>query len=145
MSTSFRTTLALLAVFAVADLTPVAAQTPSPAGAKDYFINLKDGDTVSSPFLVQFGLSGMGVAPAGVEKPNTGHHHLLIDAAPLTEEQMKEPLPVDDSHKHFGGGQTETMVTLPEGKHTLQLLLGDWTHIPHVPPVMSEPITITVR
>ncbi len=116
-----------------------------PAGAKDYFINLKDGDTVSSPFLVQFGLSGMGVAPAGVEKPNTGHHHLLIDAAPLTEEQMKEPLPVDDSHKHFGGGQTETMVTLPEGKHTLQLLLGDWTHIPHVPPVMSEPITITVR
>ncbi len=145
MSTSFRTTLALLAVFAVAGLTPVAAQTPSPAGVKDYFINLKDGDTVSSPFLVQFGLSGMGVAPAGVEKPNTGHHHLLIDAAPLTEEQMKEPLPVDDSHKHFGGGQTETMVTLPEGKHTLQLLLGDWTHIPHVPPVMSEPITITVR
>ena len=145
MSTSFRTTLALLAVFAVAGLTPVAAQTPSPAGAKDYFINLKDGDTVSSPFLVQFGLSGMGVAPTGVEKPNTGHHHLLIDAAPLTEEQMKEPLPVDDSHKHFGGGQTETMVTLPEGKHTLQLLLGDWTHIPHVPPVMSEPITITVR
>jgi len=145
MSTSFRTTLALLAVFAVAGLTPVAAQTPSPAGAKDYFINLKDGDTVSSPFLVQFGLSGMGVAPTGVEKPNTGHHHLLIDAAPLTEEQMKEPLPVDDSHKHFGGGQTETMVTLLEGKHTLQLLLGDWTHIPHVPPVMSEPITITVR
>ena len=85
------------------------------------------------------------MAPAGVEKPNTGHHHLLIDAAPLTEEQMKEPLPVDDSHKHFGGGQTETMVTLPEGKHTLQLLLGDWTHIPHVPPVMSEPITLTVR
>jgi Domain of unknown function (DUF4399) len=145
MTTSFRTTLALLAVFAAAGFTPVAAQTPSPAGAKAYFINLKDGDTVSSPFLVQFGLSGMGVAPAGVEKPNTGHHHLLIDAAALTEDQMKEPLPMDDNHKHFGGGQTETMVTLPEGKHTIQLLLGDWTHIPHVPPVMSEPITITVR
>jgi hypothetical protein len=145
MTISFRTTLALLAIFAAAGFTPVAAQTPSPAGAKAHFINLKDGDTVSSPFLVQFGLSGMGVAPAGVEKPNTGHHHLLIDAATLTEDQMKEPIPMDDSHKHFGGGQTEAMVTLPEGKHTLQLLLGDWTHIPHVPPVMSEPITITVH
>jgi hypothetical protein len=145
MTTWFRTTLTLLAVFAAAGFTPVAAQTPSPAGAKIYFINLKDGDTVSSPFLVQFGLSGMGVAPAGVEKPNTGHHHLLIDATALTAEQMKEPIPADDSHKHFGGGQTETMVTLPEGKHTLQLVLGDWTHIPLAPPVMSEPITITVR
>jgi hypothetical protein len=144
MSTLFRTTLALLAVFALADLTPVAAQTPSPAGAKVYFINVKDGDTVSSPFLVQFGLSGMGVAPLGVEKPNTGHHHLLIETT-MTAEQMKEPIPVDDTHKHFGGGQTEAMVTLPEGKHTLQLLLGDWSHIPHEPPVMSEPITIRVR
>jgi hypothetical protein len=144
MTARFRTILALLAVFAAVGLTPVAAQTPSPAGAKVYFINLKDGDTVSSPFLVQFGLSGMGVAPAGVEKPNTGHHHLLIDTT-MTAEQMKEPLPADDTHKHFGGGQTEALVTLPEGKHTLQLLLGDWTHIPHVPPVMSETITITVR
>jgi len=138
-------TLALLALLGAVGLTPVAAQTPSPAGAKVYFINLKDGDTVSSPFLVQFGLSGMGVAPAGVEKPNTGHHHLLVDAAALTEEQMKEPIPADDNHRHFGGGQTETMLTLPEGKHTLQLVLGDWSHIPHVPPVMSESITITVH
>jgi len=138
-------TLALLALLGAVGLPPVAAQTPSPAGAKVYFINLKDGDTVSSPFLVQFGLSGMGVAPAGVEKPNTGHHHLLVDAAALTEEQMKEPIPADDNHRHFGGGQTETMLTLPEGKHTLQLVLGDWSHIPHVPPVMSESITITVH
>jgi hypothetical protein len=145
MTTWFRTTLTLFAVFAAAGFLPSAAQTPSPAGAKVYIINLKDGDTVSSPFLVQFGLSGMGVAPAGVEKPNTGHHHLLIDATALTDEQMKEPIPADDNHKHFGGGQTETMVTLPEGKHTLQLLMGDWTHIPLVPPVMSEPITITVQ
>ena len=144
MSTWFRTALTLLAIFAAADFTPVAAQTPSPANAKVYFINLKDGDTVNSPFLVQFGLSGMGVAPAGVEKPNTGHHHLLIDAA-LTAEQMKEPIPADSNHVHFGGGQTETMVTLPPGTHTLQLVLGDWTHIPFAPPVMSEPITITVR
>ncbi len=144
MITSFRAAFALFAVFAVASLAPAVAQTPSPEGAKVYFINLKDGAEVDSPFLVQFGLSGMGVAPAGVEKPNTGHHHLLIDAT-LTPEQLKEPIPSDDNHKHFGGGQTEAMVTLPKGQHTLQLVLADWTHIPHVPPVMSEKITITVR
>ena len=144
MIASIRTGLFLLAAFAAAGASPVAAQTPSPAGAKVYIINLKDGAEVSSPFLVQFGLSGMGVAPAGVEKPNTGHHHLLIDTK-LTAEQMKEPIPADDTHKHFGGGQTEAMVTLPKGQHTLQLVLADWTHIPHVPPVMSEPITITVK
>jgi len=144
MITSFRLALALLGLFAVASSAPAAAQTPSPEGAKVYFINLKDGAEVDSPFLVQFGLSGMGVAPAGVEKPNTGHHHLLIDAT-LTAEQMKEPIPSDDNHKHFGGGQTEAMVTLPKGQHTLQLVLGDWTHIPLAPPVMSEAITITVR
>jgi hypothetical protein len=139
-----RTTLTLLAVFIVAGFVPAAAQTQSPTGAKVYFINLKDGDAVNSPFLVQFGLSGMGVAPAGVEKPNTGHHHLLIDTT-LTAEQMKEPIPSDSNHVHFGGGQTEAMVILPPGQHTLQLVLADWTHIPHVPPVMSPPITITVR
>ena len=144
MITWLKTGLALLAMFAVAHMTPAAAQTPSPAGAKVYIINLKDGAEVTSPFLVQFGLSGMGIAPAGVEKPNTGHHHLLIDTK-LTPEQLKEAIPADDTHKHFGGGQTEAMVTLPKGQHTLQLVLGDWTHIPHVPPVMSEPITITVR
>jgi Domain of unknown function (DUF4399) len=141
---SIRVGLALLAAFAVADMTQAVAQTPSPAGAKVYFINLKDGAEVTSPFLVQFGLTGMGIAPAGVEKPNTGHHHLLIDTT-LTADQMKEAIPADDTHKHFGGGQTEAMVSLPKGQHTLQLVLADWTHIPHVPPVMSETITITVR
>jgi hypothetical protein len=144
MIASIRTGLILLAAFAAVGVSPASAQTPSPAGAKVYIINLKDGADVTSPFLVQFGLSGMGVAPAGVEKPNTGHHHLLIDTK-LTAEQMKEPIPADDTHKHFGGGQTEAMVTLPKGQHTLQLMLADWTHIPHVPPVMSEPITITVK
>jgi Domain of unknown function (DUF4399) len=144
MIASFRMAFALFALFAVESFAQVVAQTPSPEGTKVYFINLKDGAEVDSPFLVQFGLSGMGVAPAGVEKPNTGHHHLLIDAT-LTADQMKEPIPADDNHKHFGGGQTEAMVTLPKGQHTLQLVLGDWTHIPHVPPVTSEPITITVR
>jgi hypothetical protein len=144
MITSLRMGLALLGLFAVASTTPAAAQTPSPAGAKVYIINLKDGAEVTSPFLVQFGLSGMGIAPAGVEKPNTGHHHLLIDTQ-LTAEQIKEAIPADDTHRHFGGNQTEAMVTLPKGTHTLQLVLADWSHIPHVPPVMSEPITITVR
>jgi len=121
-----------------------SAQTAAPAGAKVYFINLKDGAKVKSPFLVQFGLSGIGVAPAGVEKPNTSHHHLLIDTK-LTPDQMKTAIPADDTHKHFGGGQTETMVTLPKGKHTLQLVVGDWSHIPHQPPIMSETITVRVR
>src|SRR5664279_4593675 len=128
MITSFGIARALVVALAFAALAPASAQTPSPAGAKVYIINLKDGAEVDSPFLVQFGLSGMGVAPAGVEKPNTGHHHLLIDTK-LTEEQIKEPMPMDDTHKHFGGGQTEAMVTLPAGQHTLQLVLGDWSHV----------------
>ncbi len=121
-----------------------SAQTTSPAGARVYFINLKDGDTVSSPVKIQFGLSGMGVAPAGVDKPNTGHHHLLIDTKLLPEE-MKGAIPADGKHLHFGGGQTEAMVTLTPGQHTLQLVLGDWSHIPHDPPVMSDVITVTVK
>jgi len=137
-------TLALVAAFAVAALGSALAETPSPPGAKVYFINLKDGQTVTSPFLIQFGLSGMGIAPAGVDKPNTGHHHLLIDAT-LSGDQLKQPIPMDDTHRHFGGGQTEAMITLPPGKHTLQLVLGDWSHIPHVPPVMSPVINITVK
>jgi len=144
MFASIRTGLSLLAALAAMGVSPALAQTASPPGAKAYIINLKDGAEVTSPFLVQFGLSGMGVAPAGVEKPNTGHHHLIIDTR-MTDEQMKAAIPADDTHKHFGGGQTEAMVTLPPGKHTLQLLLGDWSHIPHAPPVMSEPITITVK
>ena len=144
MMASWLRGLLVLAAFAAIGVSPAAAQTPSPTGARVYIINLKDGAEVTSPFLVQFGLSGMGIAPAGVEKPNTGHHHLLIDTK-MTDEQMKQPIPADDTHKHFGGGQTEAMVTLAPGKHTLQLLLADWTHIPHAPPVMSEPITITVK
>jgi hypothetical protein len=141
MTTSWRATLALLAILAAATFVPVAAQTPSPEGAKVYFINLKDGDTVSSPFLVQFGLSGMGVAPAGVEKPNTGHHHLLIDTA---LPPLDQPIPNDKNHRHFGLGQTETVIDLPPGTHTLQLLMGDADHIPHDPPLMSKKITIHV-
>jgi Domain of unknown function (DUF4399) len=144
MMASIRLELFLLASLMAMGMPPAAAQTAAPADAKVYIVNLKDGAEVTSPFLVQFGLSGMGVAPAGVEKPNTGHHHLLIDTK-IMDEELKQPIPADDTHKHFGGGQTEAMVTLSPGKHTLQLLLADWTHVPHSPPVMSESITITVK
>ena len=119
-----------------------SAQTPAPEGAKVYFIAPQDGAEVSGPVTVRFGLSGMGVAPAGIEKPNTGHHHLLID---VDKVDLSSPLPADDNHKHFGGGQTETTITLKPGKHTLQLLLADHNHVPHKPPVMSEKITITAK
>ena len=109
----------MLAVPAIA-----LAQTAAPPNAVVYIISPKDGDTVTSPFKVQFGLSGMGVAPAGVDKPNTGHHHLIVDAT-LSPDELKEPIASDAKHIHFGGGQTETMVTLPPGRHTLQLVLGD--------------------
>jgi hypothetical protein len=136
--------LLLVGTFVMAGATGASAQTPSPPGTEVYFISPKDGAELDSPLLVQFGLSGMGVAPAGIEKPNTGHHHLLIDTT-LTTDELKQPIPADDHHLHFGAGQTEAKVTLPKGKHTLQLVLGDWTHIPHVPPVMSDVITVTVR
>ena len=124
--------------------TVVGAQdrTPSPAGAEVYIITPKDGAKVSSPFVVQFGLKGMGIAPAGVKFDNTGHHHLLIDSDAPTD--LSQPLPASDKVVHFGKGQTETTVKLTPGKHTLQLLLGDSTHVPHNPPVISKKITITV-
>jgi hypothetical protein len=117
-------------------------RTPAPAGAGVYFITPKDGETISGPVTVRFGLRGMGVAPAGVANAATGHHHLIVDAE-LPRADL--PIPADDHHRHFGGGQTETSLTLPPGKHTLQLLLGDAAHVPHDPPIASERITITVQ
>lgn len=127
-----------------------AGETPSPVGAKVYFIGLSDGDTISSPVTIRFGLSGMGVAPAGVDNENTGHHHLLVDRVPMGEgpdgaEEFDYAMPADDHLIHFGGGQTETVLDLPPGDHTLQLVLGDHNHIPHDPPVMSPVITVTVE
>lgn len=107
-----------------------------------YFISPTDGATLSSPVKVVFGLSGMGVAPAGTDRAGTGHHHLLIDTG-LPE--LQKPIPSDANHRHFGGGQTEAMIDLEPGVHTLQLLLGDMKHVPHDPPVVSEVITITVE
>jgi hypothetical protein len=127
-----------------------AGDTPSADGAMVYFINLSDGDSVEAPFVVNFGLSGMGGAPAGTEKENTGHHHIFINRPPLGDgaadaELMENGVPTDDNHKHFGGGQTEVTLDLPAGTHTLQLVLGDEFHVPHNPPVVSEVITITLN
>ena len=142
--------LAAVALSAVLVTSPViAGDTPSAPGATQYFVNLSDGDTVSGPVKVVMGLSGMGIAPAGTEKENTGHHHILINRAPFGEgpddaDMTETGLYADDNHKHYGGGQTETVLELPAGTHTLQLVLGDLFHVPHNPPVMSEQITITV-
>ncbi|MGD8340854.1 MAG: DUF4399 domain-containing protein [Gammaproteobacteria bacterium] len=117
-------------------------RTEAPAAAEVYIQTPADGAEVRSPFTVRFGLRGMGVAPAGITAPNTGHHHLLIDVDPLPPENL--PLPSSDQVRHFGAGQTETELDLPPGEHTLQLVLGDAMHIPHQPPVRSDRITITV-
>lgn len=135
----------LLLLMLLLPLTVSQAQIPRSPSAPDavvYIVSPKDGATVSSPVTVVFGLRGMGVAPAGVNQPNTGHHHLIIDrdAPPLDR-----PIPADEHHRHFGGGQTETSIELEPGSHTLQLVLADYIHVPHDPAICSEKITITVR
>ncbi|WP_037314338.1 DUF4399 domain-containing protein [Ruegeria halocynthiae] len=141
---------AIIALTLSATLALAGGETPSNPDAKVYFANLADGDTVQSPVTVVFGLSGMGVAPAGTEAENTGHHHLLIDRPPLGQgedgaDELAYGLPSDDNHLHFGGGQTEVTLELAPGEHTLQLVLGDAGHVPHATPITSEVITITVE
>ena len=116
--------------------------SPSKNDALAYIVSPKNGEKVSNPVTIIFGLKNMGVAPAGVQKEHTGHHHLLINADQIPE--TNKPIPSDDNHRHFGKGQTEVTLTLPLGKNTLQLILGDHFHIPHNPPVISEKITIEV-
>lgn len=119
------------------------AKSPWPGDSKVYIISPKNGETVSSPVTVLFGLKGLGVAPAGIEKPKTGHHHLLIDTKIPAE--LNEPLIADKNHVHFGGGQTQATIELAPGQHTLQLLMGDHNHVPYNPPLASEVVTITVK
>jgi hypothetical protein len=115
--------------------------TPSPQGAVVHFVGLNDGAKVPTRVTIRFGLRDMGVAPAGLERENSGHHHLLID----TElPPLDKPIPNDFNHLHFGAGQTEAEVTLKPGPHTLQLLFGDKDHVPHNPPVMSPRIRVVV-
>ena len=122
---------------------PVALpRTPSPEGAMVYIVSPADGDTVTSPVRVVFGLQGIGVAPAGIVMENTGHHHLLIDTQ---LQDMGLPIPTDEQNVHFGLGQTEAELELSPGAHTLQLVVGDHLHIPHDPPLMSEVITVEVQ
>ena len=139
--------LLIFLVFSCQKQEPQVETTPfsnkAPEEASVYFISPVEGDVVETTFTVTFGLKGMGVAPAGVIKESTGHHHILID---LEEEpDFTQPLPANENIRHFGGGQTETTLTLQPGKHTLQLLLGNFAHIPHDKPVMSEKITIEVK
>jgi len=149
-----RVTLALalsLAALSLTNITSLAAAadgqglpvTKAPAGAEVYIISPKDGATVSEKVTVQFGLKGIGVAPAGVDKPMTGHHHLLVDVSELPP--AGQPIPKDETHIHFGGGQTETTLTLKPGTHTLQLELGDQNHLPFDPALVSKKITIHVK
>jgi uncharacterized protein DUF4399 len=142
----YKPTIALIAAVAVllfSDLA-VAGTTPAPRDAYLYIGWPVDGQVVSAgkPFRVWFGLRNMGVAPKGVSFPNTGHHHLLIDAElPAADQEI----PSDRNHLHFGAGETETTLELGPGRHTLQLLMGDDKHVPHNPPIRSKKITITVK
>ena len=122
---------------------PALARTPSPEGALVYIISPADGEGVLNPIIIKFGLQGMGVAPAGVDIKNTGHHHLLIDAKRFPP--LDKPIPSDKHHKHFGKGQTETVLELSPGIHTLQLIFGDQSHIPFDPPLVSGTVTILVK
>jgi hypothetical protein len=134
--------LAFAAFTSVAAAAEEIPRTPAPEGARLYFISPTDGETLNGAVTVRFGLAEIGVAPAGVPSPNTGHHHLLVDAE---LPPFDAAIPNDEQHRHFGGGQTEVRLELTPGRHTLQLLLGDHNHVPHQPPVMSEQIAITVE
>lgn len=136
-------TLTLLLFFTSGKAIAVDLVSHAPSSAQAYIIEPADGAKVPETFKVQFGLSGMDLAPAGMDQPNTGHHHLLIDQQELPE--LTASLPATDQIRHFGKAQTEAELTLEPGKHTLRLVLGNYLHVPHDNPVISEPITVTVQ
>ncbi|HEY3538643.1 MAG: DUF4399 domain-containing protein [Trinickia sp.] len=134
----------MLIAWAAAVLAPrmsFAGPTASPPGAEVYIIWPYDGAVIKGGFWVRMGLRNMGLCPKGIDRPNVGHHHLLIDT---DLPPMDQPIPSDRNHLHFGAGETEARIELPPGRHTLQLLMGDYNHVPHNPPVQSKKITITV-
>jgi len=140
---NLKTVFCMVLLLAFSSLSAAETEhSPSAEGATVGFSNLKDGDVVPPVFKVVFSISGMGIAPAGVQIDNTGHHHLLIDIPELPD--MNQPLPASDKLIHFGKGQSKTKLNLPEGQHTLQLVLADYRHLPHEPPVISDRITVTV-
>ena len=117
--------------------------SPSPSGADVFFLEPGNGTTLTSPVTLKFGIAGMTIAPAGDNTENSGHHHLLINMDELPS--MDLPLPATDQLIHFGAGQTETTLDLEPGQYTFQLVLGNYLHVPHNPPVVSKKITITVE
>lgn len=134
----------LLGLLAIApQVTADELVSHAPTEATAYIITPQDGETVPQTFTVKFGLTGMGIAPAGIDRENTGHHHLLIDLAESPD--LSASLPANENIRHFGGGQTEMQLTLTPGEHTLQLLLANYLHIPHDNPVISEKIEIFVK
>lgn len=114
----------------------------APKDAQAYIIEPADGATLPETFTIKFGLSGMDLAPAGTNQENSGHHHLLIDQP---EFDVTSSLPATEQIRHFGKAQTETELTLTPGEHTLQLVLGNYAHVPHDHPVISEPIKVTIQ
>jgi Domain of unknown function (DUF4399) len=131
--------LSLLATLGVA-----ADRIAAPAGAEVYFISPHNGDTITGPVTVRFGLKGVGVAPAGIKFDNTGHHHLLVDTD-VSELKLEAPVPATDKILHFGKGQTETTLNLTPGRHTLQLVFADYLHQAFDPVLQSQKISITVK
>ncbi len=146
-----KTFLAIVALGCFTALpTWAGGETPANPDAEVYFVNLSDGETVTSPVTILFGLRGLGVAPAGTEKEMTGHHHLFVNRPPLGQgeegsDELANGIPSDENHIHFGGGQTEVTLDLPAGTHTFQLVLGDAGHVPHSTPVVSDVISVTVN
>ena len=123
---------------------PESMRTPAPEGAEVYIQSPADGETVTSPVTIRFGLRGLGVAPAGIQFPASGHHHVLIDVGEDDMPSFDLPLPTTDQVVHFGLGQTEAVISMEPGQHTLQLVVGDHLHTPHLPPIVSEVIFVTV-
>lgn len=147
---TMRTTLALSIFVALAPLPALAGPNASPAGAKVYFVDLKDGDTIDSETVIKFGADGVTVAEAGKDVPNSGHFHVFVDLPKLGEggegkAELDQNIVKDDQHIHYGKAQTEAKLTLPPGEHKLQLVFADKDHIPHNPPLVSEQITVIVK
>jgi hypothetical protein len=137
------TSRVLLSMLAV--LAGVAKAHSPPEDARVFFIEPTDGAVVASPVRIEMGIENFGITPAGTEgriRHTSGHHHVLVDVETLPS--MDAPIPRDAQHLHLDGGETELMLDLPPGRHSLQLLLGDEDHEPHAPPLLSERIWITV-
>lgn len=137
MNASLFRRFATLALF----VSSAAVSTAASAQQSVSFVEPSDGATVSSPFKVKFAVSGMDIKPAGDMSANTGHHHLLINAAPV---KSGEVVPADETHLHFGKGQTETEVKLAPGTYKLTMQFANGLHQSYGEG-MSKSITVTVK